>query len=106
MAAFNFMSHGTQDYFPTFLEDDFGAGHTTIMLVAIIYNVGALIGGMYFGALSQRFGRRRTIILCAALRAARRAAVRLRADARASSPWAPSSCSSSCRARGASSPRT
>ena len=26
MAAFNFMSHGTQDYFPTFLEDDFGAG--------------------------------------------------------------------------------
>ena len=67
MAAFNFMSHGTQDYFPTFLEDDFGAGHTTITLVAIIYNVGALIGGMYFGALSQRFGRRRTIILCAAL---------------------------------------
>src|SRR3954451_5358718 len=67
MAAFNFMSHGTQDYFPTFLEDDFGAGHTTITIVAIIYNVGALIGGMYFGALSQRFGRRRTIILCAAL---------------------------------------
>ena len=61
MAAFNFMSHGTQDYFPTFLEDDFGAGHTTITLVAIVYNVGALIGGMYFGALSQRFGRRRTI---------------------------------------------
>jgi SHS family lactate transporter-like MFS transporter len=67
MAAFNFMSHGTQDYFPTFLEDDFGAGHTTITIVAIVYNVGALIGGMYFGALSQRFGRRRTIILCAAL---------------------------------------
>jgi len=65
MGAFNFMSHGTQDYFPTFLEDDFGAGHTTITIVAIIYNVGALIGGMYFGALSQRFGRRRTIILCA-----------------------------------------
>ena len=67
MAAFNFMSHGTQDYFPTFLEDDFGAGHTTITLVAIIYNVGAIIGGTYFGALSQRFGRRRTIIVCAAL---------------------------------------
>jgi MFS transporter, SHS family, lactate transporter len=67
MAAFNFMSHGTQDFFPTFLEDDFGAGHTTITLIAIVYNVGAIIGGMYFGALSQRFGRRRTIILCATL---------------------------------------
>ena len=65
MAAFNFMSHGTQDYFPTFLEDDFGAGHTTITLVAIIYNVGALIGGMYFGAMSQRFGRRQDDHRCA-----------------------------------------
>jgi SHS family lactate transporter-like MFS transporter len=67
MAAFNFMSHGTQDYFPTFLEDGFDASHTTTTIVAIIYNVGAIIGGMYFGAFSERFGRRRTIILCAIL---------------------------------------
>jgi SHS family lactate transporter-like MFS transporter len=67
MTAFNFMSHGTQDYFPTFLEDDFSASHTTIVIIAIIYNVGAIFGGAYFGALSQRFGRRRTIMLCAAL---------------------------------------
>src|SRR3954466_15406349 len=67
MGAFNFMSHGTQDFFPTFLEEDFGAGHTTTVVIALIYNTGALLGGMYFGALSQRFGRRRTIILCAAL---------------------------------------
>ena len=72
MAAFNFMSHGTQDYFPTFLEDDFGAGHTTITIVAIIYNVGALIGGMYVGALSQRFGAARTIIRARPAAAARR----------------------------------
>src|SRR3954454_12668135 len=67
MGAFNFMSHGTQDYFPTFLEDDFGAGTTTTVIVALIYNAGAILGGMYFGALSERFGRRRTIIVCAAL---------------------------------------
>jgi SHS family lactate transporter-like MFS transporter len=67
MGAFNFMSHGTQDFFPTFLEDSFGAGHTTTVVIALIYNLGAIIGGMYFGALSQRFGRKRTIILCAAL---------------------------------------
>src|SRR3954447_12850080 len=67
MAAFNFMSHGTQDFFPTFLEDDFNASTTTVTVVALIYNAGALLGGVYFGALSQRFGRRRTIIVCALL---------------------------------------
>jgi MFS transporter, SHS family, lactate transporter len=65
MAAFNFMSHGTQDFYPTFLEDGFGAGNTTVVLVAIFYNLGAIIGGAYFGALSQGFGRRKTIMLCA-----------------------------------------
>jgi SHS family lactate transporter-like MFS transporter len=64
MGAFNFMSHGTQDFFPTFLEDDFGAGHTTTVVVAIIYNIGAIIGGAYFGALSQSFGRKKTVVLC------------------------------------------
>src|SRR3954471_13261762 len=66
MGAFNFMSHGTQHFFPTCLQDHFGAGHTTTVVIAIIYNIGAIIGGAYFGALSQSFGRRRTIILCAA----------------------------------------
>jgi SHS family lactate transporter-like MFS transporter len=67
MGAFNFMSHGTQDFFPTFLEDDFDANHTTTVVIAIIYNIGAIIGGAYFGALSQSFGRKKTIILCALL---------------------------------------
>ncbi|MCW2984258.1 MAG: transporter, sialate:H+ symporter family protein, partial [Conexibacter sp.] len=64
MGAFNFMSHGTQDFFPTLLQDDFGAGHTTTVVVAIIYNIGAIVGGAYFGAMSQSFGRKKTIILC------------------------------------------
>src|SRR6201994_2437049 len=66
MAAFNFMSHGTQDYYPTFLEDTFGAGTNTVVLIAIIYNIGAILGGAYFGALSQNFGRKKTIMVCAA----------------------------------------
>jgi SHS family lactate transporter-like MFS transporter len=65
MAAFNFMSHGTQDYYPTFLEDSFDASHTTTVLVAIVYNLGAIVGGAYFGALSQGFGRKKTIVMCA-----------------------------------------
>jgi MFS transporter, SHS family, lactate transporter len=66
MAAFNFMSHGTQDYYPTFLKDTFGASTDTTVLIAIIYNIGAIIGGAYFGALSQGFGRKKTIMVCAA----------------------------------------
>jgi MFS transporter, SHS family, lactate transporter len=65
MCAFNFMSHGTQDYYPTFLEDTFDASHETTVVVAIVYNLGAILGGAYFGALSQGFGRRRTIVVCA-----------------------------------------
>jgi len=52
---------------PTFLEDDFGAGHTTITIVAIIYNVGALLGGILFGAWSEHIGRRKTIVIAALL---------------------------------------
>ena len=34
------------------------------MLVAIVYNLGAILGGAYFGALRQGFGRKKTIIMC------------------------------------------
>jgi MFS transporter, SHS family, lactate transporter len=71
MTAFNWMSHGTQDVYPTFLKatDNGGAGlsESTALTIAIIYNVGAILGGLVFGSLSQRFGRRYTIAFCAVL---------------------------------------
>ena len=67
MTAFNFLSHGTQDLYPTFLEVQRHLPTETVGLIAIIYNVGAIIGGTTFGALSQRIGRRRTIVLAALL---------------------------------------
>lgn len=71
MTAFNWMSHGTQDIYPTFLKDtaDGGIGldATTATWIAVIYNVGAIIGGTVVGTLSQRFGRRISIIFCAIL---------------------------------------
>jgi MFS transporter, SHS family, lactate transporter len=71
MTAFNWASHGTQDVYPTFLKaaDQGGAGlsPTTATWIAVIYNVGAIIGGILVGTLSQRFGRRISIIVCAAL---------------------------------------
>jgi SHS family lactate transporter-like MFS transporter len=71
MTAFNWMSHGTQDIYPTFLKahDNGGAGltATTATWIAVIYNVGAIVGGLIFGTLSERYGRRYTIVFCAVL---------------------------------------
>jgi len=67
MTAFNFFSHGTQDLYPTFLQVQHGFSPHEVGLVAAIYNVGAIIGGVSFGSLSERFGRRRIIIVAAML---------------------------------------
>src|ERR1700738_5208844 len=67
MTAFNFFSHGTQDLYPTFLEVEHGFGPREVGLIAVIYNIGAIIGGIVFGSLSENFGRRRMIIIAALL---------------------------------------
>src|SRR5580693_9163113 len=67
MTAFNFFSHGTQDIYPTFLEVQHGFAPHEVSLIAVIYNIGAICGGLLFGALSERWGRRRTIIIAALL---------------------------------------
>jgi SHS family lactate transporter-like MFS transporter len=62
MAAFNSFSHGTQDLYPSgFLERQRGLALGTVTKIAIIYNLGAITGGILVGALSQRIGRRRAI---------------------------------------------
>src|ERR1700728_1444793 len=67
MTAFNFLSHGTQDLYPTFLQVQHHFSQHEVSLIAVIYNVGAIIGGLSFGALSEQFGRRRLIIIAAVL---------------------------------------
>ena len=65
MTAFNFFSHGTQDLYPTFLQIQRHFDHDTVSLIAVIYNIGAVVGGLTFGIFSQAFGRKRTIIAAA-----------------------------------------
>ena len=67
MFAFNSFSHGTQDLYPTFLQVNHGMSPRTVGGVAVIYNIGALLGGILFGTWSERIGRRKTIILASLL---------------------------------------
>ena len=67
MTAFNFYSHGTQDIYPTFLQVQHGFTPHVVSIIAVVYNIGAICGGILFGSLSERFGRRRCIIIAALL---------------------------------------
>ncbi len=67
MACFNAFSHGSQDMYPTFLQTQHGFDARTTGTIAIVYNIGALCGGIFFGGLSERLGRRRAIALAALL---------------------------------------
>jgi SHS family lactate transporter-like MFS transporter len=63
MTAFNFFSHGTQDLYPTFLKADHLFKPHLVSLIQMVYNAGAILGGITLGSLSQRFGRRNTLIV-------------------------------------------
>ncbi|HTI02571.1 MAG TPA: MFS transporter [Acidisoma sp.] len=68
MAAFNFFSHGTQDIYPkAFLKVQHGFSHDTITVIALVYNIGAILGGLTFGSISQIIGRRWAIVIAALL---------------------------------------
>ncbi|HWL87563.1 MAG TPA: MFS transporter [Polyangiaceae bacterium] len=71
MTLFNWMSHGTQDVYPTFLRATTQSGAAlapaTASWISVLYNIGAMTGGFIFGGVSERFGRRRTIVLCVLL---------------------------------------
>jgi putative sialic acid transporter len=61
MTGFNFFSHGTQDLYPTFLQQQHFST-ATVSTIAVIYNIGAILGSLTFGTLSERIGRRRAIV--------------------------------------------
>ncbi|MBP0589050.1 MFS transporter [Paraburkholderia sp. LEh10] len=65
MTAFNFFSHGTQDLYPTFLREQHHFDPHTVSLITITLNIGAIVGGLAFGAFSERIGRRRAIFIAA-----------------------------------------
>jgi SHS family lactate transporter-like MFS transporter len=61
------LSHGTQDLYPDFLKTEHRLSRTVVSYMAMFYNVGAILGAMFFGHISQRLGRRRSIICAISL---------------------------------------
>jgi SHS family lactate transporter-like MFS transporter len=62
MTMMNLVSHGTQDLYPTFLKVERGISQHTVSYTAIIYNVGAILGGIVMGRYSDSVGRRRAMV--------------------------------------------
>jgi len=62
MTFMMFLSHGTQDLYPDFLKTHHGISPATVSLMAIFYNVGAVLGAIIFGELSERLGRRAAMV--------------------------------------------
>ena len=63
MMMMNFVSHGTQDMYPTLLKRQWGFSPGKVAGITAISMVGAIIGGIVFGLMSDRIGRRRAIII-------------------------------------------
>jgi MFS transporter, SHS family, lactate transporter len=62
MAMMNFLSHGTQDLYPTYLQLQRHYDPHITAIISIISMLGAIAGGALVGLYSDRVGRRRAMI--------------------------------------------
>lgn len=65
LAGMNFMSHGSQDLYPTFLKVQLGFSNNATTVTNCVANLGAIAGSFFMGHVSQFLGRRLTIIFAA-----------------------------------------
>lgn len=64
MSGYNFMSHGSQDLYPTVLEKQHNVGPNQKVILVVVASLGAMAGGLFFGQVTELFGRRLTVIIC------------------------------------------
>ena len=67
MTFFNFFSHGTQDVYPDFLKEQHHLNAHVEGAIAIFYNIASILGGIFFGTISAKIGRRNAIVIASLL---------------------------------------
>ncbi|MCU1299335.1 MAG: major facilitator superfamily transporter [Acidobacteriaceae bacterium] len=67
MSMMSCLSHGTQDLYPDFLRTEHNFSRQIVSYLAMFYNVGAILGALFFGNISERLGRRRSVIVALSL---------------------------------------
>jgi len=73
MVVMSCLSHGTQDLYPDFLKTLPSIQHALVLGmkplygIPIIYNIGAITGAVFFGNISEKIGRRYSIMAALAL---------------------------------------
>jgi len=65
MSGFNATSHGSQDFYPTFLQSQLGMSPTDVTVITVVGQIGALIGATTIGYISTFAGRRLTMMTAA-----------------------------------------
>jgi SHS family lactate transporter-like MFS transporter len=67
MSMMNLISHGTQDLYPTFLQQQRHFSPHTTALITMVSMVGAILGGLLFGHLSDLYGRKKMMAIAVVL---------------------------------------
>lgn len=67
MSAMNLISHGTQDLYPTFLQQQRHYSPHGTAIITMVSMVGAILGGLVFGHISDLFGRKKMMALAVIL---------------------------------------
>ena len=62
MFLMNCLSHGSQDLYPDFLKHEHHIAANTVAYITMFYNVGAVTGAVIFGLLSEKIGRRYSML--------------------------------------------
>lgn len=70
MTAFNSCSHGSQDFFPTFLKSQAGFNPSQVVIISVVGQLGSIIGGTTLGYISSFSGRRLIMLIACVFGAA------------------------------------